>query len=436
MKILILSSSNPDKTAGIVAKDLLETLNTDKDITAKLLTRVWGNYINKDIIAFQTFTSYHFERIGRMARAVFRLLGIKSKSYLQIKNCDPKYYVKDYDQTKYIYSTEDILNKCGFKPDVIIVLFMSKFLTYKNLFELNKITKAPILLYMMDMAPMTGGCHYSWNCLGYLKLCGNCPALFSNNSYDQTYQNMIFNQKYIDQTNIFPIAGSEGQFLQISKSNLFNKKEKFKVLLSVNEKQYFPSDKLAARHKFQLPENSKIIFFGAGSFTEKRKGLDELLSSLKILATMIDDSQNIHLAIAGENREILERALPFPFTLLGYLDHNDLSIAYASADVFVSPSIEESGPMMINQSLMCGTPVVSFELGVALDLVITGKTGYLAKLKDCLDMARGIYNILYLNKTDYNDLSVNCREFALEKYSPLTQLRNFKEIILKCVSIN
>lgn len=433
MKVLILSSSNPYKIAGIVAKDLLESLNTDTSIKATLLVRVWGKYLSEDIISYDSVFAYYLDLIRRKVKGVIRLTGLHSKEFKQIKNTDQQYIVQDFDQTKTTYSSKKILKKYGDNPDVIIVLFMSKFLTYKNLHELNKITGAPILLYMMDMAPLTGICHYAWNCEGYKNSCGNCPALFSDDPVDQSYINLAFKKKYADKTNIIPVVASQMQYLQASKSQLFKDDKIFKILLAVNDRQYTPYNKFISRQKLSLPENGKILFFGAGSFSEKRKGLDELLLALNILYQSNDWTQPIHLAIAGNNMEIVEKSLPFPYTLLGQLNHQSLPVAYSAADVFICPSIQDSGPMMINQSLMCGTPVVSFEMGVALDLVINGLTGYKARLKDSEDLASGIKEILTLNKEEYEALSSNCRRVALKEFSLSSQLSGFKQIFSETV---
>ena len=78
---------------------------------------------------------------------------------------------------------------------------------------------------------------------------------------------------------------------------------------------------------------------------------------------------------------------------------------------------------------MCGTPVVSFEMGVAFDLVITGKTGYRAKLKDTNDLAKGIMNILTLDNTNYSKMADNCRKLALELCSPDVQSAKIEQIL-------
>lgn len=413
MKILILSTPNPYKTAGIAAKDLLESLNTSENITARLVVKNWGNYKDDSIIAFESFTNYSIRWIVRKTNNVLRRVGLRGINSTPLQRCNPDYRVQDYFQTKTYFTTAQILNKADFTPDIIIVLFMQNFLSFENLFELNRITKAPIFLYMMDMAQMTGLCHYAVECVGYTKKCGCCPALYSNDQNDQTRLNFWFKKKNIDRTNIFPIAASEWQFRQLDKSSLFKNKKKFKVLLSINDQQYCPTDKFLVRKQLCLPSEKKIIFFRAVSFSERRKGPHELLETLNILHKSMPDPLQIHLAIVGVSNSSINNLFPFSYTLLGYLDHNNLHKAFQAADVFISPSIEDSGPMMVNQSIMCGTPVVAFEMGVALDLVSNGVTGYRAKLKDNNELAEGLKLILELKEQEYKIMSLKCREIGL-----------------------
>lgn len=74
----------------------------------------------------------------------------------------------------------------------------------------------------------------------------------------------------------------------------------------------------------------------------------------------------------------------------------------------MSPSIDDSGPYMVNYSIACGTPVISFPIGVALDLVIPHQTGYLAKYLDSDDMAKGIIEFYTMSEHKYKMISDNC----------------------------
>ena len=78
---------------------------------------------------------------------------------------------------------------------------------------------------------------------------------------------------------------------------------------------------------------------------------------------------------------------------------------------------------------MCGTPVVSFAQGVSLDIVISGKTGYRARLKDSADMAKGLYDILKMPDTEYSKMKNSCRETALELYHPEVSTKNWLKIM-------
>lgn len=438
MKILILTYTNPFNASGIVAYDLLASLSSIEGNDVRILVREWDKYEDNRIVTIETaFEHYLYAIIRRIKRFRKKTLKFIFKNYKtkdeKLKDKINSDYYFEYDMPKTFFSTKKILKRAGFKPDAIIVLFMSHFISFKNQYELFKLTGAKIYLYLMDMAPMTGGCHYAWDCVGYTKECGSCPALYSNNQNDQTRVNYMFKKMFIEKTNIFPIAATEWQFKQLSKSSLFKDKRKFKVLLSINENQYYPSNKTKARQELGLPFEKKIIFFGAVYVADKRKGFLELVEALKILSQKIEDSSMIHLAIAGNKSADFKNILPFSYTLLGYLDHNNLPKAFQASDVFVAPSIEDSGPMMVNQSIMCGTPVVAFEMGVALDLVRNGETGYRAKLKDSNDLANGIKYILELGDTSYNQMNHNCRELGLKLCRPKEQSKKimglFEEVM-------
>lgn len=85
------------------------------------------------------------------------------------------------------------------------------------------------------------------------------------------------------------------------------------------------------------------------------------------------------------------------------------------ADVFVCPTLADGGPMMVRQSLMCGTPVVAFPVGVSTLLVESGTTGYLAEYGKAEDLARGIDAICDMSKEEYTNMVQTCRKIGVEK---------------------
>tara|TARA_B110000240_G_C13510913_1_gene459301 strand:- start:531 stop:1850 length:1320 start_codon:yes stop_codon:yes gene_type:complete len=412
--IVILTAVHPYLDSGIIAFDLMQILKQAKYkviiITNATLEKNYKNTISLNPSITIDFTN---RVLNRLKITLNRILKKDSA------NLDPNYYMFGLNQDSNNSLAEKVLQMLPFKVDSFIYLFPQNFLNTEDLNYLNKKSGAPIFWSMADMAAITGGCHYAWNCLGYTNKCGSCPGVYSDDKNDLTHQLWKEKKKYIESSNIIPVAGSEWQFNQLKNSSLFINKNKYKILLPIDDELFKPNSKTEARKKLGLPKDKKIIFFGAALLNQKRKGLKELIESLVILKSEIqkEDTDDIFLAIAGRSNQHLDNEIPFAYKTLGYLNYNQLATAYQAADVFVCPSIEDSGPMMINQSIMCGTPVVSFEMGVALDLVINNETGFKVENKNTLKFAKAINNILSLPAKEMEKMSSNCRALGIEKTS-------------------
>lgn len=426
MNILIISTQNPFKTSGIVAHNLYNSLIDEKN-NVKVLIKHHAEFDSEDFVSMETaFDIVKKKWKERFERALARI-GIVNR----INYTHPDYHIQDFDQTTEYYSTKKILKKIKFQPDVIFYLFQQNFLTAKNLYELNKLTGAKIFWYLMDTAPLTGACHYSWDCNGYLNGCGKCPALFSNKANDQSSINFKYKNKYLSKTNIEIIAATELQMKQASASGLYRNKPIHKILLSIDPDIFSHVPKNQAKEKYNISSDKKVIFFGGTSINDNRKGMKYLIEAIQILKENFNRSfDNLLLLVAG-NSDSLFNSLPFEMRHLGFLANNEqLASAYQTADIFICPSIEDAGPMMINQSIMTGTPVVSFEMGIALDLVISGKTGYRAKLKDSFDLAKGINSILELDDKAFLEMCSNCRDLGLKLYHPDVVKEQFNKLFV------
>lgn len=436
----MFNTYNPTKASGIVTLDLFNNFQK-RGHKVKLLVNRYDLAYPEDIVSLENY--YGFLKRTMLYKFQWRYDKLRSKVKSGRKDkTDPDYRFFQLNEKKQIYKTERLIRAIDFKPDVIIVLFVNKFINARNIFELHKRTNAPVFWLMYDMAPFTGGCHYAWDCTGYQNQCGNCPGLYSADPYDFSYENILFKKDYMGMTAIEILAASEWQLKQVRNSSLFKKNTVHKVLLSVNPDIFKPADKKSVRLKLNIPRNKKIIFFGSVGLAEKRKGMYYLIESLKLLKQKTDNSgvrltDEIVLLIAGRDFEQVVDSLSFEYHYLGMVNNTyGIASAYQAADIYVCPSIEDSGPMMINQAIMCGTPVVSFGMGVSLDLVVTGKTGYRAKLKDFNDMADGILDILKLDEAKYKIMSDNCRELALNICSPDIQVEKIENILMNRIKVN
>lgn len=313
-------------------------------------------------------------------------------------------------------STRNIVRHVPFAPDIILAFWTKFAFNQQILRELSEYYHAPIVSVPLDMAPFTGGCHYTFGCRKYEAQCGRCPALRSTDETDLSHKTWAYKKQHIDRTNVTVLSCASTLTNQVQASSLLRGKPIIQGLLPVDEAVYSPRNRQAVRTELGISPNKKVILFGAARVNDQRKGLSYLVKALDVLASNTSRPSDILVLTAGHNDDQLR--LTFAHKSLGYLrSESALAKAYQSADVFVCPSIEDSGPLMINQSIMCGTPVVAFDMGVAPDLVYTGRTGYLARLKDVDDLARGIKSVIDQSDAECALMRDACRSLGLEGFA-------------------
>jgi len=177
-----------------------------------------------------------------------------------------------------------------------------------------------------------------------------------------------------------------------------------------------PMNKDTAKKELNLPTDVPLILFGAmGGGKNPRKGFDLLLNSLQNLKKN-SKNKNFELIVFGENKNESNSKMSFPVNYLGHVYNNtNLQIIYNAADVMVVPSKQDNLPSTAVEAQICGTPVVSFDIGGLGDIIDHKKTGYLAKAFDIKDFADGISWVLDQSRS--KELRNNARERSVIKFS-------------------
>lgn len=165
------------------------------------------------------------------------------------------------------------------------------------------------------------------------------------------------------------------------------------------------------RPKYGIPERKRfVIAFGFQILTEERKGISYIIEALNLVYdSMTDDEREKTLIIAiGRDGESLNEKFKLDYKYLGYIPLAQLPEFYSIASVFVGASIYDAGPSTYVQTIACGTPLVAFEMGAALDVLRGKDTGYCAKLRDSADLAKGVLSILRMAPDEYINLRQRC----------------------------
>jgi glycosyltransferase involved in cell wall biosynthesis len=325
------------------------------------------------------------------------------------------------DETKVNVSAEQIINQIQFTPDYIFSGMTDRFMNSTDLLNLQQLTDAKVYNISVDMNHFTGGCHFAWDCKGYINGCDvSCPAILSEYGKEVAKINFETKLKNARKGNFKILTGSGWTLNQAKSSMIYrNQSHTLNINSLIDTTVLNNKNRNFAKQIFNLKEDTFYILMGCQNSNSKRKGFEYLLESLKILHQNINESQGQKINVLIVSREISEsfNEIPFDKQHIDYInDYRLLSLLYQAADVFVNSSIEDSGPMMVSEALACGTPVVGFDMGVVNNMVISGYNGYKAKLKDPEDLSQGIKEILELSKDEYNQYSLNAVK-QVEEYS-------------------
>lgn len=311
------------------------------------------------------------------------------------------------------------LDEIGNQYDLVITLFWESMITAETLKHVYNKLQRPIFIQAVDMFPMTGGCFYFWDCRRFLDACGKCPGLSSRDENDQTNKNFLY-KKEIYASIKYVYIGNTWMCRWASQSSLFNPAFIRKGSVVVDENVFLNRDKSEAKALFGLPTSAKFIMFaGSVNIAAKRKGFDVLVKSVNDFYSKLppEAKDQVLLVLAGKKNGHIQKYFKMKVCYVGFMDVSKLALMYAAADLYLSTAVEDAGPSMVNQALMCGTPVVAFEIGVALDMVMTDVTGYRAKYKDVNDYSRGITHIYNLKAEEKIQMGRKCREIALRESS-------------------
>lgn len=313
------------------------------------------------------------------------------------------------------------------KPLLIVVHYISDFMSFADISLLQQRTGARIVFNLLDMGLLTGGCHVSWDCEGYRARCASCPALpgrVGTEVSEKTLMKQLEQVENLDHVVVVPTS-------QLAKAadgaTLFSSSRFERILIGVDPDRFGQATIGDARDALGLERDGSYLFFGSQDLADPRKGMHLLLAALQELDA--DGSlayAKVRLLVAGKANGLaaLDR-LGSPVHSLGFVDPDKLALAYCAADFFVCPSIEDYGPMMINEAMMSGTPVVGFPIGVLPDLVVDGETGLLATSKDVSGLTAALKRALAWNVAQRTSARKACRDWAVANCSYDTAVRSF-----------
>lgn len=323
------------------------------------------------------------------------------------------------------------------QADVIHLHWINQgMLSLKNIEQILASGK-PVVWTMHDMWPCTGICHHARECTRYRQECSSCPFLYGGgHKKDLAYR--IFHKKqrlYKDYPMTFVTCSHWlEEKARESALTVGHRIECIPNPLNIN--LFKPHDRQSARERLRLPSDKRLLLFGSVKITDKRKGIDYLMESCRLLADKHPELKNQLAVVAfGNQSDQLASLLPFPVYPLDFVrdDHRLVDI-YNAVDLFVTPSLEENLPNTIMEAMACGTPCVGFNVGGIPEMIDHLHNGYVARYKEADDFANGIYWIL--TDPDYPNLCEQACRKAVSHYSEGSVAKRYIDLYNKVTGSN
>jgi glycosyltransferase involved in cell wall biosynthesis len=326
----------------------------------------------------------------------------------------------DDDRTAYNVGRHPLVQEA----DIINLHWVNWMLSPREFFM--SIKRKPVVWTLHDMNTFTGGCHTAWECLKFEDGCGECPQLGSSTPGDLSRRIFLRKQRSYRGANIYIVTPSRWLAGLVQRSALFKNQKIFVIPNSIPLSVFRKRDKKYSRELLNLPQD-KIIILCSISYNLEHKGLKYLLQAMKIVVKNIGPSK-ISLVLFGEYDSSLFRDEEFDVYFLGYIkDELVLSCCYSAGDILVIPSVAENYPNSILESIACGTPVVSFNVGGISEIIRPHETGLLAGIKNAQDLASKI-EWMVIHDKERQDMQKLSRETIEQSHTLETQANRYLEL--------
>lgn len=416
MKVAIINISDKIGGAAIagyrIAKALEKYYGTDNFFLVRTKS------LNENRIYSTTSTPF-IARLERLFNILMNILGLQ---YIYLP-FSPWYILKKVKEEK---------------PDVIHLhnpiggFFMTGHLT-----TLSRM--APVVWTLHDMWAFTASAAHTFgdDAWKYMRSTKNETRTFPHIGINTGEWLIRRKKKIYSRSNLRIVAPSRWLYNLARQSPVLEGKEIFYIPHGIDLQKFVPKDKKDLRKNMGLPEDAKVLIFIAQKISNNAfKGGNDLSMILEKLNSMSSNAP-IHVLLLGEdNNAYLSKFKNLKVHPLGYIKEEEKIIdALNTADLFLYPTRADNLPLVLIESIACGTPCVTFDIGGCGDMIKDGYNGYLIKDMNLDEAAEKTFYLLN-DKTLLHTFSINARRYAEDNFSEAAMAEGYFRLFEKVIDNN
>lgn len=172
--------------------------------------------------------------------------------------------------------------------------------------------------------------------------------------------------------------------------------------------------------------NNLVIGFVTGAISVA-KGGDIII---KVFHEIKRNIPNAKLLLIGEDRI----GIPKDDSIihLGFIRRKELPRYYNIMDLFICCSLSETGPKVVMEAAACGIPVISSDVGCAIDLINKGGGGFIIEKRDISAMINCCRTLLE-DENLRTEMGRKAREYAVKNFDSDKLVKKTAEAIKSVV---
>lgn len=306
------------------------------------------------------------------------------------------------------------------KPDIIhLHNIHGYYLNYRILFEYLNHVDIPIVWTLHDSWSFTGHCgqYLMADCLKWQSGCNHCPQ--HKEEYPSSYVDRS-ERNYALKKALFP-ANKHLHIVPVSNWMADNVRHSFlkdadvRVINNgIDVNMFKPLQ--------ERKDSTKIQILGVSNVWTSYKGLCDFY---KLRELLNEDEYDITLVglTANQIKQLPKGIIGIERTQ----SVNELAKLYASSDIFVNPTYCDTFPTVNIESLACGTPVITYNVGGSPE-IIDEETGWVVNKGDVEAIAQCIKNVANESAEETEKRKSKCRERAVRQYNKDDRFKDYIEL--------
>jgi glycosyltransferase involved in cell wall biosynthesis len=225
----------------------------------------------------------------------------------------------------------------------------------------------------------------------------NIQDIFLSPKWRQFLKRLFFNLYLSKMWRIFYMgSGNRNFYIWATNRDFFNERKMFFPF--AHDHNYYKE----ASAKYQRNDKQPFTILSVGRLVFNKR-VDLLIDSVALLP--VEMRKNIICNIVGygiEKESLIQKAIQLDvrdnFNFVGAIPSDKVVDYYISADVFVLLSDTEPCPLVINESMSSGIPVITpYWVGLVSDLVVDGMTGIVLQDNNTETIAKAIIQLYESN---------------------------------------